>query len=151
MKEIINVILILVNPNKHIICTIGLGINFYSIYPVSDIGMKCGLAEWRTMKNQGKRKTKSALTLCQQEINSGHKITDTSLLDIVKIIDTESRHTQKEVERIHNRVKSASLNRTDGFDLPLLSRLRGDGPHHRESLGARLSVPLSTSKAAVSR
>jgi len=36
-----------------------------------------------------KPKTKSAL--CQQEINSGHKITDTSLLDIVKIIDTESR------------------------------------------------------------
>ena len=56
VKENINVILILVNPNKHIMCTIGLGINFYSIYPVLDMGMKCGLAEWSNMKNQGNQR-----------------------------------------------------------------------------------------------
>ena len=56
--------------------------------------------------------------LCQHQRMTGHKVLSKLVIEGVSLIDSEPRNMNRKVkEVIHIKLRGATLNRTDGYDL----------------------------------
>ncbi|KAI8506460.1 Multidrug resistance-associated protein 4 [Branchiostoma belcheri] len=88
------------------------------------VTMDLSTATWKT-KSVDRQDGKSALS--QHELKAGHSVTNGPILDIVKIIDQESRKLHRKIkEAVHIQLERAGMNRNEGWELPksYLSLLR---------------------------
>ncbi|KAI8477848.1 Cartilage matrix protein [Branchiostoma belcheri] len=68
-------------------------------------------------KSVDRQDGKSALS--QHELKAGHRVTNGPILDIVKIIDQESRKSHRKIkEAVHIQLERAGMNRNEGWELP---------------------------------